>query len=435
MEIKVNKINAYSRELTINLSWDECLQDFQQTIKKFSKKVKLPGFRPGKIPLKVLMNKFMPNIEAEFIEEGVNKFYIEALKEENLIPVNKANIEDVHFHYEEHFKFKAIFQIEPKIVLPKMKKNCLKIQKTEYISDDIDIDNVIDEMRRSRAEVKTIEDGAKEGHYLIVDFQKLDNSGLPIIGEKLEKRFLQIGTDPFSGDNMKKLIGLKAGDKVQVDLPDLNDNSMTKYELSIINVEEQVVPEVNQEFIKSVEPDSKDEASFRNIIMKKVNDSYAQRSEEAFERTLADSMIEYVKPDFAPAMVDSYLDHLIQEAKEQQQSQDLDENKIRDSYKAVAERNMKWYLIRKAIVSNQDNISVSRDDIDKEIQKLLERSPDHSKEIKQYYKKPSNRQRIEDDLIEKKVLNYLEDFTKIKDVKVHTKVLREETETENERSR
>ena len=433
MEIKVNKINAHSRELTINLSWDECLQDFQQTVKKFSKKVRLPGFRPGKIPLKVLMNKFMPNIEAEFIEEGVNKFYIEALKEENLIPVNKANIEDVHFHYEEHFKFKATFQIEPEIVLPKMKKNCLKVQKTEYISDDIDIDNVIDEMRRSRAEVKTIEDGAKEGHYLIVDFQKLDNSGLPIIGEKLEKRFLQIGTDPFSGDNMKKLIGLKAGDKVQVDLPDLNDNSMTKYELSIINVEEQVVPEVNQEFIKSVEPDAKDEASFRNIIMEKVNESYVQRSEEAFERILADSMIEYVKPDFAPAMVDSYLDHLIQEAKEQQQSQDLDENKIRDSYKSVAERNMKWYLIRKAIVSNQDNISVSRDDVDNEIQKLLERSPDHSKEIKQYYKKPSNRQRIEDDLIEKKVLKYLEDFAKIKDVKVHTKVLREEADNEGSR--
>ena len=198
MEIKVNKINAYSRELSINLSWDECLQDFQQTVKKFSKKIRLPGFRPGKIPLKVLMNKFMPNIEAEFIEEGVNKFYIEALKEENLIPVNKANIEDVHFHYEEHFRFKATFEIEPEIILPKMKKNCLKVQKTEYISDDKDIDNVIDEMRRSRAEVNTVEDGAKEGHYLIVDLQKLDNSGLPIIGEKLEKRFLQIGTDPLA---------------------------------------------------------------------------------------------------------------------------------------------------------------------------------------------------------------------------------------------
>ena len=434
MKIKVNKINAYTRELTINLSWEECLSDFQQTVKTFSKKVKLPGFRPGKIPLKVLMNKFMPNIEAEFIEEGVNKFYIEALKEENLIPVNKANIEDVHFHYEEHFNFKATFQIEPEIVLPRMKKNCLKVQRTEYISDDVDIDNVVDEMRRSRAEVRTVEDGAKEGHYLIVDFQKLDDSGLPIIGEKLEKRFLQIGTDPFSGDNMNKLIGLKPGDKAQLDLPDINDNTMTRYELSIINVEEQVVPEINKEFIKSVEPEAEDQESFRNIIKEKVDESYAQRAKEAFERILADSMIDYVKPDFAPAMVDSYLDHLIQEAKEQQKSQDLDEDKIRDSYKAVAERNMKWYLIRKAIVSNHEDISVSKNDVEKEIQKLLERSPDHSKEIKKYYKKPSNLQRIEDDLIEKKVLNYLEDFAKIKDAKVHTKVLRDEAEKEGNKS-
>ena len=63
MEIKVNKINSYTRELTINLSWNECIQDFQQTVKKFSKKVRLPGFRPGKIPTKVLMKIFMPNIE------------------------------------------------------------------------------------------------------------------------------------------------------------------------------------------------------------------------------------------------------------------------------------------------------------------------------------------------------------------------------------
>ena len=430
MEIKVNKINSFTRELTINLSWNECIQDFQQTVKKFSKKVRLPGFRPGKIPTKVLMNKFMPNIEAEFIEEGVNKFYVEALREENLIPVNKANIDDIDFQYEESFNFKATFQIEPEIILPKMKKNCLKVQKTEYISDDIDINNVIDEMRRSRAEVKTVEDGAKEGHFLIVDFQKLDNSGLPIIGEKLEKRFLQIGVEPFSGENMKKLTGLKPGDKVQLDLPDLSDGLMTKYEISVINVEEQLIPDISQDFIKSVEPKATDEASFRKIIKEKVDESYAQRSKESFDRILADSMIEFVKPEFAPAMVDSYLDHLIQEAKEQQQTQDIDEDKIRESYKDVAERNMKWYLIRKAIVSNQDNISVSKADIEKEIEKLLERSPDHSKEIKKYYKKPSNRQRIEDDLIEKKVLNYLEGFAKIKDVKVHTNAIREEAEKE-----
>ena len=432
MEIKVKKINAFTREIEVNVAWEECRNDFQLTAKKFGKKVRIPGFRPGKIPTKVLMNKFLPNIEAEFIEEGVNKYYRQALEEEKLVPVNKAEVKDVHFHFEKHFTFKAAFEIEPEVVLPKMKKNCLKVQKTEYISDDIDTDNVIEEMRRSRAEVKTVEDGAEEDHFLIVDLQKLDQSGVPIIGEKLEKRFLQIGVDPFSGDNKSRLLGLKPGDTTRVELPDDKENGVSKYELSVINVEKQVLPEINEEFIKTVEPDATDESSFREIIKSKVDDSYARRTNESFERQLADSMIEYVSPEFAPAMVDSYLDHIIEEAKTQEKEQDLDEDKIRESYRPVAERNMKWYLVRRAIINSQDNIAVSKDDVEKEIEKLLERSPDHAKEIKKYYKKPSNRQRIEDDLLEKKVLDYLTEFAKIKDVKVHTKVLREEAAKEGE---
>ena len=66
------------------------------------------------------------------------------MEEEKLIPVNKAEVKDVHFHFEKHFTFKAAFEIEPEVILPKMKKNCLKVQKTEYISDNIDIDNVIE---------------------------------------------------------------------------------------------------------------------------------------------------------------------------------------------------------------------------------------------------------------------------------------------------
>ena len=432
MEIKIKKINAFTREIEVNIAWEECRNDFQLVTKKFGKKVRIPGFRPGKVPTKVLMNKFLPNIEAEFIEEGVNKYYRQALEEEKLVPVNKAEIKDVHVHFEKNFTFKATFQMEPDMVLPKMKKNCLKVQKTEYISDDIDIDNVIEEMRRSRADVKTVEDGAEEDHYLIVDLQKLDQSGVPIIGEKLEKRFLQIGVDPFSGDNKSRLLGLKPGDNAQVELPDDKENGVSKYELSVINVEKQVLPELNEEFFKTVEPDATDESSFREIIKSKVDDSYARRTNESFERQLADSMIEYVSPEFAPAMVDSYLDHIIEEAKTQEKEQDLDEDKIRESYRPVAERNMKWYLIRRAIINNQNNIAVSKDDVEKEIKNLLERSPDHAKEIKKYYKKPSNRQRIEDDLLEKKVLDYLTEFAKIKDVKVQTKLLREEAEKERE---
>ena len=72
MDIKLKEINSYEKEIMINLLWDEIDHDFEKAIRKFSKRIKLPGFRPGKIPRKVLMNQFQPAIEADFIENSLN---------------------------------------------------------------------------------------------------------------------------------------------------------------------------------------------------------------------------------------------------------------------------------------------------------------------------------------------------------------------------
>ena len=81
MNIKLKELNSYTREVLIDLNWDEIEQDFIKASKEFSKRVKLPGFRPGKVPQKVLMKQFQPSIEADFIENSVNTYYLKALKE------------------------------------------------------------------------------------------------------------------------------------------------------------------------------------------------------------------------------------------------------------------------------------------------------------------------------------------------------------------
>ena len=116
-----------------------------------------------------------------------------------------GSISDVDFVHSEHFKFKVSFEIEPEIKLPKLKKNTLKVEKTKYITDEQDIDMAIDEVRNGHAEVKTIEDGARLEDFLICDLQELDESGLPIIGKKLETRYIKIGQTPFDGINQKNL--------------------------------------------------------------------------------------------------------------------------------------------------------------------------------------------------------------------------------------
>ena len=140
MDIKLKELNTFSRELLIDLAWSEIEKDFEEAIKTFSKKIKLPGFRPGKVPRKVLMGQFQPSIEADFIDKSVNRYYSKALEEEKIVPVNMGSISDVDFIHGDHFKFKVSFEVEPKIKLPKLKKNTLKVEKTIYATNDQDID-------------------------------------------------------------------------------------------------------------------------------------------------------------------------------------------------------------------------------------------------------------------------------------------------------
>ena len=201
MDIKLKEINSYEKEIMVNLLWDEIDHDFEKAIRKFSKRIKLPGFRPGKIPRKVLMNQFQSAIEADFIESSLNNYYLQALKEKEIVPVNMGSVSDVDFDHGGHFKFKVTFEVEPQIKLPRMKRNLLKVEKTIYVCDDEDINLAIEEVRNGHAQVKTIEDGAQSGDFVVCDLQEIDTSGVPIIGKKLETRYVKVGQPPFDNEN------------------------------------------------------------------------------------------------------------------------------------------------------------------------------------------------------------------------------------------
>lgn len=428
MDIKLKEINSYGREVMIDLPWNEIEQDFDKAIRKFSKRVKLPGFRPGKIPRKVLMNQFKPSIEADFIENSVNNYYLKALKEKEIVPVNMGSVRDVNFNHGENFKFKVTFEVEPQIKLPRMKKNLLKVEKTKYVCDDDDIDLAIEEVRNGHAEVKTIEDGAQLGDFVICDLQEVDNTGVPIIGKKLETRYVKVGQPPFDNENEKKLLGVKPNDSVKVMVPIDENNSLSNFELSVKNVERQILPELNDEFVKLADPKSKDISEYREKVKENLDKAYANRSDEAFNQNICDAMIEKINPEFPPSMAESYLKHIIEDISKN--NSEMDKDKAKEIYKPMAERNLKWYLIRSAIIQSQ-SFEISKEDISNEIEDRKKINPDHAKDIDNFFKKPSNRSRLSDDLMEKNILAYLKEFTKIKEVKLATKDLRKQSEVKS----
>ena len=427
LKIEINELSSFSRELVIHVPWEELSGDFEKTIGKFRKKAKLPGFRPGKVPKQVLMNQFLPAIEADFVEESFRKFYVQALKEKELIPVNQADVNDLEFKYGKNLSFKAQFEVEPKISIPPIKKLKLTVKKHNYISDNEDVELAIEDIRKAKAKVITVEDGAKSGDFVLGDLQKIDESGIPIIGGKIEKRYIQIGEGAITGENQSRLEGIKANDKVRIELPDEKEND-SLVEVSVINIERQILPEINDEFVKDVDPNIESEAAWREKIQDEINYSYSRRSKEVFERQLSDALIEKIDLECPPSMVDSYLDHILEDIREKNQGVEIDEEKLKKNYTPVAERNLKWYLVRKAIIQ-EHNLEVNKSEIDESINQIIEKTS-QKKEAEKFYKKPSNRSRIEDDLMEQKIMEVIQEHTKVKEVDVKTADLRAQEKME-----
>ncbi len=427
MQVVAKNINDYTRELKVDLTWEEVQPNFNKAAKAFSKKIKMPGFRQGKVPMERLLNQFQPNIEAEFMDSNFQKYYLAAVQEKKLMPVNKAEIKDVNFRMNEDFSFTATFEVEPELKIPNMKKNSLQVSKTNYLHDEQDIEDAILQLRKAQATVVTIEDGAKEGDYLVCTLQKLDNSGVPIIGKKFENQYLRVGNGSFTDDQKDKLIGLKSGGSARLRLPVNQDGGDADYDLLVGRVERENLPELNEDFLKIVNPDLDSVDSLRKDVERKIIENFKERSQTAYEKDLSDKAIDFVNPSFAPSMVENYLENLIEDVKKQNNGEPLDESKVKEQYKPVAERNVKWYSIRKELINSQE-MKVEKNDVEDEILRLIQRTPKSEKEIKRFYKKPSNKKKIEDDLMEKKILNYLEQFTQVKVLEIETKKLREKTD-------
>jgi len=426
LKTDIKNINDFTREVKLDIPWETIEPDFNISLKKFSKKVKLPGFRPGKIPRDRLMQQFQPNIEAQFMDDNIYKYYLTALQQKEIVPVNQAEISDVHFHFGEHFSFTAKFEVEPDFQLPRFKRNMFQVQRNKFIPDEQDINDAVDQLRRSHARIETIEDGAKEKDFILCDLQKLDDSGVAIIGKKFEKQMLKVGDSSFTDDQKDKLVGLKPGSSARIELPDNEEKTVkSPYELKVIKVERENLPEVDNDFVKLINPELGSVDDLRKDVQKKINENFEERARQAFERELSDSLIEKVGFDTPPSMVDNYLNNILEDVKKQNNGEPIDEEKVLESYRPSAERNLKWYLIRKKLII-QEQINVERKDVDVEIESLISRSPNSEKEIRRFYKKPSNRQRIEDDMVEKKILEYLDQFAKVKEVEVNTKDIRGE---------
>lgn len=365
------------------------------------------------------MNQFGAEIEADFAQESVERLYTLALDEQDLHPVNRAEVKDLKFAQGSDFSFTATFEVEPEVVLPKYARK-LKVDRNIYLSDDEDVERYLQDLRQHQAELRTVESGSEEGHLLLVDMQELDETGYPIINKKVEDRYIKIGDGVFGGDNLDRLLGLKVDDSVRITVS--TNRGPTLYELTIKNVQEEILPDVDENFIKSVDPEAETEEVLRTNIAKNIKEKLERDSEEQLKENIISWFVEQTKLEVPPSMIESYLDNLIDNIRSRD-GQSLDEEKFRNEMRSSSERNIKWYLIQKALIE-AEHIAVNDEELQSEVTTIIHSMGRQTREVERYYKKPSNRENLRNRLVEKKLFAHLKSFAKINDVEIKTSELR-----------
>ena len=411
LKVKSKKINDFTYELAISAKWIDIKEDFNSAKKKVAKEIKLPGFRKGKIPENILMSQYIHSVEMGFVQDFCEKYYLMALQEEKLTPINQAQLKDIDFSYEKDLSFKSEFEIEPSLSLPKFKKNMVSVEKIKFLSNDEEVDKTIDNIMNSQAKAEQIEKNSKDGDFLIVDMQELDESGIPIIGKK-EKKYIAIGQDPFIEDKAKSFKSKNVGDSVKITI-DMGDGEKN-YEFTIDTIQRRVPPVLDDDFVKQMDPNCKSVAEWKSNVRKSIDSEYQRKSDEMFNSSLIDEFVKLINPILPLSMLENYLNNIVSEVKQNQNSPEMDDSKIKEQYQLFAENNLKWFLLRKAIISDQE-LSVSTDEVNDFIKEALDKNETQKAEIERFYKKESNKNKLADDLLDQKIIEMLKEHSKIKE--------------------
>ena len=168
MQVSVEQSGNIERKMTISLPAERVDSEITRQLQRLSKQVKVPGFRPGKVPMKIMKSRYLGQVMQDVIGDLIQSSYQEALGQESLRPAGAPSIETTSGGEGKDLEYTATFEVYPD--LAGLALSGLKIERTLCEISDQDIDTTLDSLRRQRIEWNTIDGEAKEGNRVTLDF-------------------------------------------------------------------------------------------------------------------------------------------------------------------------------------------------------------------------------------------------------------------------
>ncbi len=422
MQVTVETTSGLERRMVVNVPADKVDSEVNKRVKDTARRVRLDGFRPGKVPASVVKQRFGPSIRAEVLQDVVRNSYIEAIDQESITPAGYPRFEDVKDEGGE-VQFAAVFEVFPEIKIGDFSK--VEAEKQEVEITDENVDAMIESLRQQRADYKEIKRAAKNDDKVIIDFVgKID--GEPFEGGTAEDQELILGSGKMIPGFEDGVVGMTAGKEktIKVNFPEEYQNKElagkeAEFDITCKQVLKPELPKVDEEFMQALGARETDKAGFREEVKENMSREARQAASGKVKNQVIDQLIKTSEFDAPSALVDQEIQRLRQEAVQQfGGDQKIDPNQLpKELFTDQAERRVRTGLIFSEI-AKQYEIEADEAAVKARVEELASVYQDPKSVIDYYYNNQEQLGQVQSLVIEDAVVDRVLQDAQVTETKV-----------------
>jgi trigger factor len=436
MNMQVTETNnqGLRRDYKVVVPASQLQTEIASELAEMGKSAKIPGFRPGKIPMPVLKQRFLGNILPRVVERAVTDSSSKVMNERGLRAAGQPKIEIVSFPEEGDLEYTMSVDLFPEIQPVDFKSLVL-----ERIAVDVPDEDIEEELKRMASRQRNSEPIAtprpsRNEDVVVIDFVgKLD--GEPFDGGSATDHHLALGSGSFIPGFEEQLVGKSVGDQIAVDVkfPDEYPAEHLKgkavqFDVTIKEIRELKPVEVNEEFAKSFGQESLE--AMRKTVREHMGREYQALTRSRMKRLLLDQLAEKHSFELPAGLVDAEFEAIWRQIEADQKAGRLDaedkdktEDQLRKEYRDIAERRVKLGLLLSE-VGRVNNIEVSQEDLTRAVMAEARQYPGQEKQVVEYYQKqPQALAQLHAPIYEDKVVDYIIELAEVKERKLSPKDL------------
>lgn len=428
MQVTVEAISPVTKKVSVEIPAERVDAEIEKSFAGIQKRAKLQGFRPGKAPMQLIRRTYSDAMRDEVMRRFYEQTLFKALDEHKIEPVDSPTIESEILEQGSPFKYSAVVEIMPEILLGEY--TGFEISKEKFVLNPDNIEGEIRRMQENMAQLIPLDEGAitENGHTVSLDYT-FSVEGFPEESSNAENAELEIGANKMIPGFEEQLVGMKCGDRkeIRITLPESyrNKDAAGKegiFQVTLKEIKRKELPELDDEFAQQF-GDYETLDQLRAKMTEYLEKQETDRIENELKERVIQTLIQKNPLDVPQSMVKRQLDHMLENLKNRLKSQrmsiemmGLDEEGFRLRFRDSAEDKVKGGLLLMALVE-KENITANDDDLAARYEQISGGNPDMLGRIKEYYaSNKSARNALISEIKEDKAIRFLLDNAVVTEV-------------------